>query len=182
MPFPRASAIQLLILLSCLLPLTAVAQKGEVIAWQEGYKLNWADYRGVPDPANAAAASTSTFLGIEFQLTNNSLSYTITCHFSKDKSWGRMQNDYLLAHEQGHFDIAEIYARKLYKKMKSYVFNKDTYQADLRNIYQSVLDEKEETQNTYDRETNHSINREKQAEWLKKIAAMLKELAAFAEY
>lgn len=182
MLFPRSNALKLLIFLTCLLPITAIAQKGEVIAWQEGYKLNWADYKGVPDPANSAAASTSTYLGIEFQLTNNSLSYTITCHFSKDKSWGRMQNDYLLAHEQGHFDIAEIYARKLNSKMKTYVFNKETYQADLRNIYQSVLDEKEETQNTYDRETNHSINREKQAEWLKRIEAMLKDWGAFAAY
>lgn len=37
-------------------------------------------------------------------------------------------------------------------------------------------------QNTYDLETNHSINKEKQAEWLQKISRELKSLEEFADY
>ena len=45
------------------------------------------------------------------------------------------KTDYILKHEQGHFDIAEIFARKLNKKMSEYKFNKTTYKTDLKNIY-----------------------------------------------
>ena len=37
-------------------------------------------------------------------------------------------------------------------------------------------------QNEYDRETNHSINKDKQTEWLKKIDQLLREYKAFAGY
>ena len=92
------------------------------------------------------------------------------------------KTDYILTHEQGHFDIAEIFARKLNKLMKEYNFDWNTYRQDLKKIYQDVLDEKEDMQNKYDEETNHSINKEKQEEWLKKISGKLKELDAWADY
>ena len=53
---------------------------------------------------------------------------------------------------------------------------------ELKKIYEEVTDEKEEVQNAYDRETKHSINKEKQAEWLKKIQEMLDEYADYADY
>jgi len=42
--------------------------------------------------------------------------------------------------------------------------------------------EKDTFQNEYDKETNHSINKEKQAEWLKKIEKSLTELEKYAGY
>ena len=86
------------------------------------------------------------------------------------------------AHEQGHFDIAEIFARRLNKQMSEYVFNKNTFKDDLKKIYMSLTSEKDSFQNRYDEETNHSINKEKQSEWLKKIEGFLKELKAFSNY
>jgi predicted secreted Zn-dependent protease len=115
-------------------------------------------------------------------MNNSGFGYTITCHFSKSKSWVLHKTDHILAHEQGHFDIAEVFARKLNKQMSSYVFNKNTYKTELRNIYQGILDEKEALQNQYDAETNHSINKEKQAEWLIKIQTMLEEYKGYAGY
>ena len=73
-------------------------------------------------------------------------------------------------------------SRKLNKKMSEYRFNKRTYQQDLNKIYHEILDEKEDMQNDYDKETNHSINIEKQAKWLKKIEEMLEEYVTYADY
>jgi predicted secreted Zn-dependent protease len=87
-----------------------------------------------------------------------------------------------LSHEQGHFDIAEIFARKLNKHMSEYIFNKDSFKEDLKNIYLNVTVEKEQMQNDYDRETDHSIIKSKQEEWLKKIDTMLVELKNFSNY
>lgn len=154
----------------------------EGLQWSASRKLSWSDYKASPNPQSDAAASTTTLLSISYKISSTSFTYTIKSWFSKAKSWGRHKNDYILGHEQGHFDIAEIFARKLHKKMSEYRFDKKTYSKDLNKIYQEVVDEKEKMQNEYDEETNHSINKEKQAEWLKKIATKLEELADWSDY
>jgi len=154
----------------------------ELIDWSATRRLAWNDYKSNPDPGSDAAASTTTYLGIEYNFSQNTVTYKIACRFSPTKSWGLHKTDYILSHEQGHFDIAEIFARKLNKKMNEYQFDRKTYQKDLKNIYQEIIDEKEEWQNSYDEETNHSIRRGKQAEWLKKIEQELDEYKGFADY
>jgi len=174
---------KLLFLILWALPFSMAAQPGDnVIRWQENLKLTWEDYKGKPDPATDAAASTATYLGIEYSFENNKVGFKITNSFSLSRSWVRHKTDHVLSHEQGHFDIAEIFARKLNREMKSYTFNAGTYKTDLRTIYENVLRQKEEMQNAYDAETDHSINKEKQAEWLKKIAQFLNEYAGHAVY
>ena len=154
----------------------------ELISWSQDKKLTWADYKGQAKTDTDAAASTATYLGIEYNFNNKGFDYKITCSFSKTKSWGLHKTDYILAHEQGHFDIAEIFARKLNKKMGGYKFNKDNFKSDLKKMYEAVTSEKEEMQNEYDRETNHSINKDKQTEWLKKIDQLLKEYNSYSNY
>ncbi len=66
--------------------------------------------------------------------------------------------------------------------MSEYKFNSSSYQTDLQKIYQEVTDKKEKFQDNYDEETNHSIIKEKQEEWVKKIADMLEELKDYAKY
>ena len=162
--------------------LFAQSNDEELLDWSASRKLSWADYKANPKPESDAAASTTTYLGIDYNISSTSFSYRIQSRFSKTRSWGLHKTDYILSHEQGHFDIAEIFARKLNKKMSEYSFNKRTYQQDLNKIYHDILDEKEKMQNDYDKETNHSINKEKQAEWLKKIKAKLDEYEDFAGY
>lgn len=161
---------------------SAQGDNDEVVHWNKRNKLTWNDYKGSIDEASDAAASTSTYLGIEYNFSRAGLTYKITCSFSKNRSWGRHKSDYILSHEQGHFDIAEIFARKLNSKMSSYKFNAHTYQTDLRKIYQDITEEKDKFQDMYDKETNHSINTAKQEEWLKKIKTMLEELKDYAKY
>lgn len=175
---------KLLFFVFLFIPIFSFSQESdeELVYWTNAKKLNWNDYKGKVDPASTAAASTATYLGIEYIFNKNVLTYKITCSFSKDKSWGRHKSDHILAHEQGHFDIAEVFARKLNMKMKGYQFDKNSFKTDLKKIYQDIIDEKERTQNEYDEETNHSINKEKQTEWLKKIDKMLEEYKDFGNY
>ena len=167
-----------------MLPLSAFGQdkQEELIQWNPAYKLTWADYKGKADPSSDAAATTTTYLGIEYNIHQNRFTYKIQCRFSRNKSWGIHRTEYILGHEQGHFDIAEIFARKLHKEMSEYRFNARTYQQDLKNIYDRLMQAKEDMQNQYDRETNHSINRKKQAEWLVYIDELLEKYADYATY
>lgn len=171
-------------LISFIIPLLTIAQdeNEELMNWNSGKRLVWSDYKSRPDVHSDAAASTATYLGINYSMTSSSFSYKITCSFSKDKSWGRYKTDYILSHEQGHFDITEIFARKLNKRLTEYKFDQANYKTDLQKIYQDILDEKEKFQNEYDEETDFSRNKEKQAEWLRKIEKMLDELKEYANY
>lgn len=174
--------ISFLFLGSCTANLHAQAANEELLEWNASKKLNWSDYKGKIDRDSDAAASTTTYLAIEYKIKSSGFTYDIQSRFSQTRSWGLHKTAYILSHEQGHFDIAEVFARKLHKKMSEYKFNSKTYQKDLKKIYEEILEEKEETQNAYDSETRHSINKEKQAEWLKKIEKMLEEYEDYADY
>lgn len=163
-------------------PLSGYAQSEQYIEWSSAKRLTWDDYLAQPPTISDAAAITSTALGVEYHLKNNTLTYSITCRFSKNNSWGRHKTDYILQHEQGHFDITELFARKLAKQLREYKFNPRKYQEDVSNIYKTLMDEKEEYQNKYDKETDFSRNKPQQEEWLLKIRDELGDLDEYANY
>lgn len=128
------------------------------------------------------AALSTTHLGFAYSMKDGKIQYRIECQFEKNKSWGLVQTDYILSHEQGHFDIGEIFARKLMKEVTRYQFNRNTFQKDLDAIYQKIVGDKEAFQQLYDDETNHSRNKAKQEEWLILIKKKLNELKDYTAY
>lgn len=154
----------------------------DMIPWAISKRLTWEDFLCEPKRGTDAVASTSTSLGISYQLVNGKLNYQITCHFNKEKSWGLLKTDYILAHEQGHFDITEIFARKLYEALQNYEFIKRSFKKDISAIYQSIVKQKEEFQKAYDGETDHSRKRSVQYDWLEKIDNLLLETEVYANY
>ena len=172
------------LLLAFAAPMFGFAQDKDekLIDWSASRPLTWADYEGRPNPNSDAAASTTTYLGLEYNVRNGGIRYTIQCRFSKTRSWGVAKTDYILKHEQGHFDIAEIFARMLHKELSAYKFNRETFRDDLGAIYQRVSKAKEDFQNLYDRETDHSRLKVKQEEWYSRIRKMLTELEDYSNY
>ena len=156
--------------------------QNNLINWTPDRKLTWDDFKASPNPNATNAALTSSSINIEFGYNNKGLTYNIKCRFDKNLSWGRIKNDYILAHEQGHFDIAEIHARKLFKAMKAYVFNSKTVSKDVNAIYEGIIKEHHEFQSQYDNETDYSRNFSKQEYWHNKIEEELEKLSAFAKY
>ncbi len=154
----------------------------EYIPWLTEHRLSWDDFLCEPRRNTDAVASTSTALGIAYQIKGGQLTYQITCKFSKNKSWGLIKTGYILAHEQGHFDITEIFARKLYQALNGYRLNRPTFQMDINEIYETVIEAKEAFQAAYDGETDHSRNKRKQAEWLERIDMLLTDTEPFAAY
>jgi hypothetical protein len=154
----------------------------ETIPWRLQRKLSWQDFLSEPQKQGDAVASTSTSLGISYQVKNSELTYTITCNFSKKKSWGLLKTEYILAHEQAHFDITELHARKMYEALHNYEFNPETFKKDIAAIYEKIVAEKEAMQQAYDTETDHSRKRRAQYDWLEKIDIMLAETEPFAVY
>ena len=156
--------------------------QSNLIEWSRERKLTWSDFKAQPDKNSTNAALTSSSINIEFGYTSTGLKYNIKCRFDQNLSWGRIKSDYILAHEQGHFDIAEIHARKLNKLLKAYKFNNRTVGQDVNKIYDTVMKEHHALQSQYDLETNYSRDPAKQNEWNEKIIQLLDELQSFSNY
>ncbi len=160
----------------------ATIQEAHVIHWNDKRLLTWEDFNGKASPNDSRAALTYSSLHAQFGYNERALEFAITCTFDKNKSWGRVKNDYILAHEQRHFDLTEVFARKLNKELSSYKFNNRTVGDDINVIYQSVVNDLTSTQQTYDRETDHSRNMEQQGIWNKKIDSLLNNFSQYKNY
>jgi hypothetical protein len=166
-----------------LIPLFSVlSTDNNLIEWTSSRKLTWEDFKGKPDPGSTNAALTNSSINIEFGYNGKVLTHSVKCRFNKLLSWGRIKNDYVLNHEQKHFDIAELHARLLHKALQEYDVNPKKVNDDITRIYNNVMQEHVKFQKAYDFETNHSLDTAKQVLWDEKISSLLKENEKFADY
>jgi predicted secreted Zn-dependent protease len=168
--------------LSLLFSMVYTQSQNNLIEWSADRRLTWQDFKAQPDKNSTNAALTSSSINIEFGYNNTGLKYNIKCRFDQNLSWGRIKNEYILSHEQGHFDIAEIHARKLNKSLKVYKFNNRTVSKDVNKIYDAVMKEHHAFQSQYDQETNYSRDAAQQNAWKEKIEKILQELQEYSNY
>ncbi len=176
--------MQILLSLLLLFPYIqkTIFDNSEFIKWDKNRPLTWNDFLASPKTNSSVVATTSTQVSIEFFKKNNTLTYRITCRFAKKESWVAVKNDHILKHEQGHFDIAEIFARKLNKAIREHIAKNPGNIKDIDLIYKNLMDQKDHFQNRYDEETQHSIDKMKQEAWLEKIQKLLNDLNEYSNY
>jgi hypothetical protein len=160
----------------------------DTIYWRPDIKLHWVDFRGEVDYKSSFLAYTSTIISlkysIQFRGSNVIPEFYVTCAFNCNKSWARkdkpdLLNASLLDHEQLHFDIAELTARKLRKALHNQKFTKDNYQYKIEGIRNSILKDGENMQERYDKETGHGTHIKEQALWKKRVEQELKKTLAW---
>ena len=147
------------------------AQDGSYIFWDADRKLNWEDFRGEISE-NEYRAETHWRIYYDFQISiinqKPILSdYHVRTEFSNDKSWVREGggSDHLLKHEQGHFDLAEVYARIFRSQLDSLTFSSSDYQKEIDSLFHELLASCDEAQNHYDLQTDHGLQPEIQEDW-----------------
>ena len=101
--------------------------KDYFILWQENKKLKIQDFKA--DNKDTVKVNRQQFLGAisairieysSFQRNKNSVpDFSIKTYFDPNESWMLLKNDYVLQHEQIHFDLTELYARKMRKSVES---------------------------------------------------------------
>lgn len=156
----------------------AAAQDYEVIPWTASTKLTWEDFKGEPtnDRAAAITASGVTYRFSSERIRNKvSVDFEITAHFYPHKSWHKpdLSDANILAHEQLHFDISELFAREMRRRMKATKFTRNV-RNEVKKIYNQINKEMNDFQNTYDAETNFSRDREQQESWELKVDEVLR--------
>ena len=155
------------------------------LPWRKDFKLTYSDFEARPNKNHPYAAITYSGMsyGFNAQVVNGKVEvdYEVKSFFVANKSWMKMHlaDENLLAHEQLHFDITELFARKLRKQLSEMTFTENV-KAEIRKAYQEQHEAKKEYQHLYDEETNHSKRIKQQKEWEIKVAKELEELKNFA--
>src|SRR5690348_5350311 len=91
------------------------ADSKNIIVWNEYRPLTWEDFQGKRSEDAAGDAGTVVQIKAKPYMVKDQVKYDVAAVFVKNKSWSDAQTKELLAHEQLHFDIAELYARKIRK-------------------------------------------------------------------
>jgi hypothetical protein len=146
--------------------------------------LTWSDFKGAPDNNYFGGAVTASGFAFDSQINfdgkNIYLDIGVYTFFSKNDSWKKPQinSNYHLLHEQHHFDITRLGSQKFIMEIGKAHFTKKNYSTLLRSIFNKAYRENELIQKQYDRETNHSLNVDKQSDWNNKIAVEIQKLKA----
>jgi uncharacterized membrane protein YheB (UPF0754 family) len=144
--------------------------------------LKWSNFKSIiQEGEQAFSALTSTRFSYSISQRGTAKKQTITVKprffFDEITSKKKLsaQNDYILNHEQRHFDIAYYWYKKFLQEIKKLKADNTTIDI-VSKLYKELSTNTKEMQTLYDDETDHSRVAQKQTEWDAKIDAMLSEV------
>ncbi|MBC2840162.1 DUF922 domain-containing protein [Robiginitalea sp. SC105] len=158
----------------------ALTQETAPIRWEPDSRLAWSDFRAEPPQSRRVAATTASGISYNYKALGSqggySLDFEVSTFFYPDKSWYHPElcDQVVLSHEQLHFDISELFARKFRGRLRGGIFTENV-KAEVRRIFTEVNRELSDFQNRYDAETDYSRNRAAQQQWNEAVAALLAE-------
>lgn len=175
---------RLLFLLTGIFSVASVSAQAtkQQIEWNEFYELRWDDFKGKPADDAAGDAGTSVQIQAKPYMVKNNIRYDVYALFNREKSWSRDQSAQLLVHEQLHFDLAEVFARKIRKKIMEMTEAGVSDVKVINTAIQGILEESNEADMQYDLETLHGALDQKQALWAKKIQDELIALKSYRKH
>jgi hypothetical protein len=148
----------------------------------DSVKLKWIDFKVIVPENSTYFATTFSFTSYNIACRNTAkgpakLKITTQFYFDKTKSNKKAngQNDYLLSHEQLHFDISWYWYQQLLKELKNTIFDKIKCVAQASEIFKKNQANLMAMQIAYDAETEHSLIDTKQKEWAAKVALLVSE-------
>lgn len=151
----------------------------DYIYWSDEYELVWTDFEEIPERYSEHAAFSVVGYESSFNMNGQQYEAEIKTYFSKNESWSKSWIASLLLHEQGHFDLAEVNARRFRKRVKEAMEAGTISVSVFEEMSDEAMADLDEAQKAYDEATNYSMDYRAQLEWTEKIAAQLKSLEAF---
>lgn len=159
----------------------------DAFAWAATRPLSWRDFSATAPAGGDEGALTaySVFYGV--RCTGEAFDFLAVAGFLPHDSWvkpdvvaDRTKGDRMLRHEQTHFDLTEVFVRRLRKSFA------DLYQPcrrtnpELDALVSQYLQAEKAEQQRYDTETRHGLVAPAQVSWDQQVAGELTELAAYA--
>lgn len=147
----------------------------DTILYSKNRPVTWADFQGKPDMSSNAGAVTASGYAYKASMAIDqyemNINVNIYTYFVRSMSWKKdfIGDDYHLQHEQHHFDITMLGAKKFADRLLNAKFTTSNYKYLIGKIFDECYEENVALQAQYDRETEHSIIRTEQYAWNNKI-------------
>ncbi|MBL7941366.1 MAG: hypothetical protein JNM00_01280 [Flavobacteriales bacterium] len=170
------------LMLICAALLLCSAGELAPLLWS-GDKLSWENYR--KRAGNQQYYKAFTYSGIRFTTgeRDGKSMVSVEAFFDPNESWvhpGNMTSQ-LLNHEQRHFDLTEVYARKMRDAVSEWnnipieEFIAAGHPQHIRDAYMQLNNELFKKQQQYDVETRHGSDTASQQQWDAWIDDQLKQ-------
>lgn len=151
------------------------------VVWAANRPLAWADFEAAPPPSagqQGAVTGYSLFHGV--RCTGQRFQFRVVTAFLPGQSWVRpivladpTTSASSLRHEQTHFDLAEVAARRMRRHFSELDNPCGQSQEKLGAIAAAFVGDDIAAQARYDDETRHGLNGARQQQWDADTAAML---------
>jgi len=165
-----------------------IQQTDTIVYWTKNQRLSFDDFKGKPKKEDTSlrfiSEKTLTHklgaiiksIEVKLMTEGEKVTFTIRAAMLKNSSWISKYGDSIsLKHEQGHFDICEIYAR---------VLRRDIKQAqslnEAKEIFEETTSKEELEQDDYDRKNTFPAGGITH-EWSEKIKGQLKDLENYED-
>ena len=156
----------------------------DTLTYREYNTLKWTDFKAKAPEGSEFSASVSTGMSYKWSYSTRGgiidFQYEIDAKLYRNFSWSIYKKDKesVLKHEQFHYEITELFARKFRKALEEYEVGR-SIRNDVTRIYEKLEKERVEMQLLYDKETEHSLNKDAQLAWQAKISLLLNDYESF---
>lgn len=139
--------------------------------------LTWADFRA-PVPYNEPLIGARTCVEMDMDTfeANGLYKFKVVAYFLPDSSFVRSRDGETLRHEQTHFKIAYIASLRCNKALSPLQDGDVSAKREADRLYNRYCDERDAVNAQFDAETNHSLNKEVEMRWERRVSAELFEL------
>lgn len=145
--------------------------------WSENRPLVWEEFLGAPDAASEGAALTAYQIQARTICEASGPTFRVSVRFLPDQSWvkPRHRTPRVLAHEQGHFDLAEVTARQLRVELDRLELGCAAGNAAFNNLVTAFQSRDADLQHSYDHQTMFGTDTSVQHSWERKIEGWLRD-------
>ncbi|MBN8853418.1 MAG: hypothetical protein BGO55_18330 [Sphingobacteriales bacterium 50-39] len=146
-------------------------EKSDTIHWSSVYRLTYDDFQGIPKPKSNSDSDTLALcdytIKYKIKMVGRDLKIEAFAVFERNTSWIRVKIPLVLNHEQGHFDIAEIYALR-FEKIVNDTTIKDPHDflRFLNESFKKIVAECNEEEGKYDIISMNTLGREQYSKWI----------------
>src|SRR5687768_12026163 len=160
----------------------------DVIVWSTARRLTWSDFKARPPSGQLGGAISALGFGFVFGCRDGQLHARVVARFHPNQSWvayriisSGLGSRVGLQHEQTHFDLAEVYARRIRRYFRELKDPCPRSDAELDALAEPMFRDERAAQRKYDDETENGQQDNRQATWDKRVAAELSKLSAFGD-
>ena len=144
-----------------------------LIAWNLQDRIEWDDFHGEPRLDTPFDATIMTNIRHHYRIEFGQLHYDVQAYFYPKHSWARRQSPALLEHERLHFDLTQVYAKRLRDYLAKCAEEPVKNRLEIEENVTFFLDRWDLAEEHYDQITSHGLRYHAQLDWQERVDSLL---------